>query len=39
MADSKQFEEMLECLVNEDKAKAEELFHNIVVEKPEKRKS
>ena len=33
MADSKQFEEMLECLVNEDKVKAEELFHNIVVEK------
>ena len=24
---------MLECLVNEDKVKAEELFHNIVVEK------
>ena len=33
MADSKKFEEMLECLVNEDKAKAEEIFHNIVVEK------
>ena len=33
MADSKQFEEMLEKLVNEDKAGAEELFHNIVVQK------
>ena len=27
---------MLECPANEDKAKAEELFPNIVVEKPEK---
>ena len=33
MADLKKFEEMLERLVNEDKAGAEELFHEIVVEK------
>jgi len=33
MADHKKFEEMLERLVNEDKAGAEELFHEIVVEK------
>ena len=32
MADLKKFEEMLERLVNEDKAGAEELFHEIVVE-------
>ena len=30
---SNKFEEMLEKLVNEDKAGAEELFHEIVVEK------
>ena len=33
MADLKKFEEMLERLINEDKAGAEELFHEIVVEK------
>jgi len=33
MASSNKFEEMLEKLVNEDKAGAEELFHEIVVEK------
>ena len=33
MADTNKFEEMLERLVNEDKAGAEELFHDIVVEK------
>jgi hypothetical protein len=33
MADKNKFEEMLERLVNEDKAGAEELFHEIVVEK------
>ena len=33
MADRNKFEEMLERLVNEDKAGAEELFHEIVVEK------
>ena len=33
MADLNKFEEMLERLVNEDKAGAEELFHEIVVEK------
>jgi len=33
MADLKKFEEMLERLVNEDKEGAEELFHEIVVEK------
>jgi len=33
MADRNKFEEMLEKLVNEDKAGAEELFHEIVVEK------
>jgi hypothetical protein len=33
MADSKKFEEMLERLINEDHAGAEELFHEIVVEK------
>jgi hypothetical protein len=33
MADQKKFEEMLERLINEDKAGAEELFHEIVVEK------
>jgi len=33
MADKNKFEEMLESLVNEDKAGAEELFHDIVVEK------
>ena len=33
MADLKKFEEMLQKLVNEDKAGAEELFHEIVVEK------
>jgi len=33
MADSKKFEEMLECLVNNDKAGAEDLFHSIVVQK------
>ena len=33
MADLNKFEKMLELLVNEDKAAAEELFHEIVVEK------
>ena len=33
MADLNKFEEMLEKLVNEDRAGAEELFHEIVVEK------
>ena len=33
MADLKKFEEMLERLVNEDKEGAQELFHEIVVEK------
>ena len=33
MADQNKFEQMLEKLVNEDKAGAEELFHDIVVEK------
>ena len=33
MTDLKKFEEMLERLVNEDKEGAEELFHEIVVEK------
>tara|TARA_B110000503_G_C7153203_1_gene416118 strand:+ start:1978 stop:2970 length:993 start_codon:yes stop_codon:yes gene_type:complete len=33
MADLKKFEQMLERLVNEDKEGAEELFHEIVVEK------
>ena len=33
MADQNKFEEMLERLINEDKAGAEELFHEIVVEK------
>lgn len=33
MADRNKFEEMLEKLVNEDRAGAEELFHEIVVEK------
>ena len=33
MADKAKFEEMLEHLVNNDRAKAEELFHEIVVEK------
>lgn len=33
MADHNKFEEMLEKLVNEDRAGAEELFHEIVVEK------
>ena len=33
MANRNKFEEMLERLVNEDKAGAEELFHEIVVEK------
>ena len=33
MADQNKFEEMLEKLVNEDRAGAEELFHEIVVEK------
>ena len=33
MADLNKFEEMLERLVNEDKEGAEELFHEIVVEK------
>ena len=33
MADLKKFEEMLERLINEDKDGAEELFHEIVVEK------
>ena len=33
MADRNKFEEMLEKLVNEDKAGAEELFYEIVVEK------
>jgi len=33
MADRNKFEEMLERLINEDQAGAEELFHEIVVEK------
>ena len=33
MADQNKFENMLEKLVNEDRAGAEELFHEIVVEK------
>ena len=33
MTDRNKFEEMLERLVNEDRAGAEELFHEIVVEK------
>ena len=33
MANQNKFEQMLEKLVNEDKAGAEELFHDIVVEK------
>ena len=33
MADRNKFEEMLERLINEDKTGAEELFHEIVVEK------
>jgi len=33
MADQNKFEEMLERLINEDKAGAEELFHEIVVER------
>ena len=33
MSDQNKFEKMLELLVNEDKAAAEELFHEIVVEK------
>ena len=33
MADTNKFEEMLEHLVNNDRATAEELFHEIVVEK------
>ena len=33
MADQNKFEQMLELLVNEDRAAAEELFHEIVVEK------
>jgi hypothetical protein len=33
MADRNKFEEMLEKLVNEDRKGAEELFHEIVVEK------
>ena len=35
MADNK-FQEMLEHLVNEDREKAEEIFHDIVVEKSRK---
>lgn len=33
MADNKKFEEMLERLINEDREGAQELFHEIVVEK------
>ena len=33
MADRNKFEEMLEKLVSEDRKGAEELFHEIVVEK------
>jgi len=33
MANQDKFEKMLECLINEDKEGAEELFHEIVVEK------
>src|SRR6056300_1520909 len=33
MADQNKFEEMLERLINEDRDGAEELFHEIVVEK------
>ena len=33
MTDRSKFEEMLEHLVNEDRSKAEEIFHDIVVEK------
>ena len=33
MSDKSKFEQMLEKLVADDKAAAEEIFHNIVVEK------
>ena len=33
MSDTSKFEQLLDLLVNEDKDKAEELFHDIVVEK------
>ena len=33
MSNQNKFEQMLELLVNEDKAAAQELFHEIVVEK------
>ena len=33
MTDRNKFEQMLEFLVNEDQAKAKEIFHQIVVEK------
>jgi len=33
MASNKKFEKMIELLINEDKSSAEELFHEIVVEK------
>lgn len=33
MTDRAKFEQMLECLINEDSAKAQELFHEIVVAK------
>ena len=33
MSDTSKFEQLLDLLVNEDKEKAEELFHDIVVEK------
>ena len=33
MTDRNKFEQMLEFLVNEDQAKAKEMFHQIVVEK------
>lgn len=33
MTDRAKFEQMLDCLINEDRARAEELFHEIVVAK------
>ena len=33
MTDRNKFEQMLESLVNDDQARAKELFHQIVVEK------
>ena len=33
MTDRRQFEAMLEALINEDQETAKDIFHNIVVEK------